>query len=740
MRIYVSGVHGGENPSPGVGIALALRQARPTDELVAVDYSPESTGLHHPAFNNRLVFPAWDQLSIDSWRERLWACLTESDTCWIPGLDLEVSVAARVGLPTTYLAPPIGALNAIDKRDGLTAKRLGLAAPAVLPLPVSGAEIAAFVRRAGGCWVKGHQYDAVYATTAAAVFASLARVEETWGLSGAFLQRHIDGRECSVAFAGRDGKLLGAVAMEKHQRSQLGKTWAGRTGPVPDFLLERIREFVEATGWSGGGEVEMVETFRGQRYLMEVNPRFPGWIHGATGSGVNLPGLLVEGEAVQTPQTPLASRGFVRFVTEMPVDSEIGLAPAGRPTDARRSNDALGANKHPSGMPLLARRAYLPIPELVPAESERLKRVLPAALAQQVLQHVGPTPDIVAHPGLMTDVVERLRSIDWPGGVEIAYSVKTNPAPEYLEMAASLGMLMEAISQDEVAAVEHLVDPSRHVVLNGPAKWWPDRPDAPSVRACFADSIEELQRTSSQPSFWGRSEVHGIRIAPPGSNSRFGIELGQLSAVERVAALLRPILQDGHRLGAHLHLQSSESGPRRWLRAACAAADLALALSALSGAPISMLDIGGGWHPDDLDHLLGRWIPRFLDECRPTLGDANLVLEPGKLLSGGTAAVVSTVLEARVRDAAIDVVLDASIAELPTAPWDPHPVLVVMDGRLVELPPGNDRLLGRTCMESDVLSVAVDARSLRPGDRVAIANAGSYDRSMGFSFGRGRLC
>jgi len=56
-KIVISGMHSGTNPSPGLGIARSLRLAGITRQIVGLDYSPESSGLHAPVLDSRVVLP-----------------------------------------------------------------------------------------------------------------------------------------------------------------------------------------------------------------------------------------------------------------------------------------------------------------------------------------------------------------------------------------------------------------------------------------------------------------------------------------------------------------------------------------------------------------------------------------------------------------------------------------------------------------------------------------------------------
>jgi hypothetical protein len=116
-------------------------------------------------------------------------------------------------------------------------------------------------------------------------------------------------------------------------------------------------------------------------------------------------------------------------------------------------------------------------------------------------------------------------------------------------------------------------------------------------------------------------------------------------------------------------------------------------------------------------------------------------VEPGKAIAQPTMALVTTVLEVRRTCDVMEAVVNAAISDLPMAPFYPHRVyLRSADGRWESLGGRGDRLLGRICMETDILAsdFALPA-SPCAGDRLVIGDAGAYDASMAYNFGRGVL-
>jgi diaminopimelate decarboxylase len=98
------------------------------------------------------------------------------------------------------------------------------------------------------------------------------------------------------------------------------------------------------------------------------------------------------------------------------------------------------------------------------------------------------------------------------------------------------------------------------------------------------------------------------------------------------------------------------------------------------------------------------------------------------------------VLETRGEEGEIaEAVVDGSIAELPMYFFYPHRVMARDHaGRWRPLRRGKTRLMGRLCMEHDVVASSIELpEGTRPGDVLVFCDAGGYDRSMSYVFGRG---
>ena len=210
-----------------------------------------------------------------------------------------------------------------------------------------------------------------------------------------------------------------------------------------------------------------------------------------------------------------------------------------------------------------------------------------------------------------------------------------------------------------------------------------------------------------------------------------------MRVVEAVRRLPQPC-----RFGIHFHMASSNIGVQHWRHLFSSMLRWCRSIQKLSGRELELLDLGGGWFPDDAqsaDPTLFREAVKAVSEQLPSIRE--VITEPGKALAQPSTALAMQILEVRrMSDARCEAVVDASIAELPMHFFHPHRILY--KGRKSDvwrqLGRGKAALLGRLCMEHDIVANEVglpdDAQA---GDYLIFCDAGAYDRSMSYVFGRG---
>ncbi len=754
MIIYVSGLYSGTNPQPGVGIARSLRQAFPAAKLVGVEYSNRCSGVHWGDFDDIWLQRPWSELNLKRHAEEIQERL-DAGGYWISSIDLEIMWLAETfpdGHPN-LLTPPMEALKRVSKPEIKAAEQLPVRIPEYVTTDLSDWELHGFCREHNWkVWLKGPYYEAVRTPTWDTLQHWRTVLSKAWATETLYLQAHVTGYEESVMFAAYQGELLDAVHMRKRDLTELGKTWAGDTLDVEPEMLSRLREVVRELNWSGGGEFEMVRDAGGQMWLLECNPRFPAWVHGSTITGRNMPATLVERASgtKAKKQDPEAAE-FTRVVIEIPVREDFPLSPLPEPFGG-----AVGHSmKHPSGLIEFAQKLHRS--DAQPNHSNGHSKMITATeddIPETYIRDLETvdfeslrTPAPLYFEQTAAEIFKRTAEIAREASVELhpthAYSIKTNPDERLIRLAKANGMLAEAISTLEAKKAVEAGFRTNEIILNGPAKWWrrEELPDG-EYHAVFCDSVEELEQVVKDVDRGTlRTRTLGVRLRTPNITSRFGIPIDSPELFTVLINAVRKVPREV-RFGIHFHMASSNVGVRQWRHLFKSMLRWCGAVEALSNRVVETLDIGGGWFPGDMHRNDGheyREIVKSIGEHMTSVSE--LICEPGKALAQSSMALAMRILEIRrYVSGSCEVVMDGSIAELPMHAFQPHRILSrdSTSGDWRSLQRGESLLLGRLCMEHDIVAANVEVpEDARAGDVFVFCDAGAYDRSMSYVFGCG---
>ena len=764
MKIYISGLYSGTNPQPGIGVARSLRAAYPNATLVGVEYSNRCSGIHWPDLDELWLQRPWEELNLDAYAADIKAAL-DAGALWISGVDLEIMWLASI-FPAGHknlLTPPTGALRQISKPAVEAHKGLPVSIPPFITTERSDWELHAFCRQHGWkVWLKGPYYEAVR-THSWDVFTHMrALLARAWSTERLFLQTHVTGYEESVCFSAYQGELLDCVYMRKRELTEEGKTWAGDVTEVPEEIVTPLRRIVKELRWTGGAELEMVRDTGGQLWLLECNPRFPAWIHGSTIAGHNLPAVMVERATGVPAQTAGAAtcEEFTRVVLEIPVRAQFPLPSLPEPFPGGIGHSM----KHPSGTLALAKRLHkLHIVEGngngngngngQPGRTNNVDAPsVPASFIDDLKAYdfaEMETPSWLflesTAAGLFKHAAELASKLNTPAlAVTNAYSIKTNPDERLIRLAKESGFLAEAISLLEVQKALKTGFRPDQVILNGPGKWWPEGllPDAP-LHAVFCDSIADLRRVvASMERKELQAKIVGVRLRAPTVGSRFGIPVDTPAALKQLVSAIET-LPRASTFGVHFHMASSNIGVGQWWHLYDSMLRWCRSIETLARRQIECLDIGGGWFPDDWHKDSDDQFAAAIQRARNFLPFVKQIIsEPGKAMAQPSMALAMRVLEFEesAAEEIKEAVVDGSIAELPMHFFQPHRILR-QDKRTGEWQPlkhGKTHLLGRLCMEHDIVAANVELpMGVRPGDVLVFCDAGAYDRSMSYVFGRG---
>lgn len=312
--------------------------------------------------------------------------------------------------------------------------------------------------------------------------------------------------------------------------------------------------------------------------------------------------------------------------------------------------------------------------------------------------------------------------------VVCAYSVKTNPDERMMATARRSGFLAEVISDDEGDWAASFGFGVEELIYNGPR---PPAPRESPLGFCFADSVEAFARNTAV----GIAAIPGVRLRPAMlAQSRLGIPVEQ---DEQLVAAVRD-LRCG--IGISMHARRSDYGAASWRDLCDDLLQRAVRLEREAGASIVALDVGGGWQPHEFDREFpadGRWLRARLRATLPSV--RTLLIEPGQAIATPVESLVTTVLEVRRRPGRIEAVIDLGYGDWPSLHAYPHEFALARGNDWLPIGRGGDRLAGSTCLEYDIVDGLRLPNDIAPGDTLVVRNTGSYDRSMSFSFGRGRI-
>jgi diaminopimelate decarboxylase len=351
---------------------------------------------------------------------------------------------------------------------------------------------------------------------------------------------------------------------------------------------------------------------------------------------------------------------------------------------------------------------------------------------------------------------------------EVFYSYKTNPVPGVLRFLHDRGVGAEVISPYELWLALRLGVPPGRIVYNGPAK-----SDA-SLRAAVEHGIllvninhrEEIARLARIAESAGRRAAVGVRVVPPGGwgwqfgapiatgeamrafeaalaepsldvvglHAHFGV---QLRSAEALAAFVRPVLAFCDQLRDRLGIE-----PR--------ILDFGGSLAIPSVAPIGARErrLNSALHvplsPPDVNAALSieTYVERLLREVEDHYRDRGravprVLVEPGRALTGNAQMLLASVVTTKESAEGVTfAITNAGINIAEGAQHEYHQLLPV--NRHGEPRRRVYAVTGPICSPADVLYPAVELPELRPGDSLAIMDAGAYfvPFSTSFSFPR----
>ncbi len=325
----------------------------------------------------------------------------------------------------------------------------------------------------------------------------------------------------------------------------------------------------------------------------------------------------------------------------------------------------------------------------------------------------------------------------------VCYALKANPSLALCKILASLGCGADVVSGGELYRAMKTGFPPRRIVFAGVGKTEEEirfaiNADILQLNAESVPELDLIDRTARKLEACARVALRinpGVRsdthphLTTAGAGSKFGIELERAPEVLARAASLH-----GIRLtGLHVHLGSQITSLEPYRRALGKVLPLVKPLQEAGGS-LDFLDVGGGLAVSYDERPVPS--PRdWLGAVRRELGGlkCRLIVEPGRALVGPAGVLIARVLYIKHSAGKTFVVVDAGMNDLlrPSLYGAYHQIWPLQRR---EGPVRPVDVVGPVCESADFLARDRDMVLPRPGDLLAVMNAGAYGAAMSSNY------
>jgi diaminopimelate decarboxylase len=332
----------------------------------------------------------------------------------------------------------------------------------------------------------------------------------------------------------------------------------------------------------------------------------------------------------------------------------------------------------------------------------------------------------------------------------VCYAVKANSALAILKLLDERGAGFDIVSGGElerVLAVNKAA--AARVVFSGVGKTTPEidlalrsgillfNVESESELALLAERAAKLKKRARislrvNPDVFAETHPYistGLR------EHKFGIDIRRARAVYRSIARNRWIEPAG--VSVHIGSQIRTAEP---FGAAATRAAALIGQLRKDGLPIQFLDAGGGlgieyhldlpFHPEEKI----RQYASALRQAISGLPDLQLLLEPGRFLVAQAGALLARVLYLKKHGSKNFVILDAAMNDLirPSLYQAHHEIIPVAPPRPARKLTAD--IVGPVCESGDFFAHDRELSPVRPGDLVAILDAGAYGQSLASNY------
>lgn len=362
---------------------------------------------------------------------------------------------------------------------------------------------------------------------------------------------------------------------------------------------------------------------------------------------------------------------------------------------------------------------------------------------RSVVSEVG-SPAYIYDAGQMRRAYRRLAAT-LDGFASIYYSAKANPAEPVIRLFIEEGAGIEIASLGEYRAAIAAGASPRRIIFAGPGKRRQELEAVirDGIGEIHIEGVDEIERIRSI----GMPVRASIRINPVpsvqvgamrmgGKATAFGFDEEDLEAAVATIASTPNIELTGVHVYGGTQILDAAALIGGWRHAI----DLAGRVARMTGRKLTTIDLGGGLgipyysgdRPLDLDKVAAA-IPELtaLMKSEPLLADAQVIVEPGRFLTGEAGVYVSEVNAVKQSRGVRFLVLEGGMNHHLAASGNLGQVIkrnypVVAPAHMTRAPDLPATVVGPLCTPLDTLARDTGLPDLRSGELVAVLQSGAY--------------
>lgn len=362
----------------------------------------------------------------------------------------------------------------------------------------------------------------------------------------------------------------------------------------------------------------------------------------------------------------------------------------------------------------------------------------------QLAARAGQTPFYVYDRKLMTDRVRELKET-LPKEISLHYAIKANPMPAVVQHLSTLTDGLDVASLGEMrTALDTGVEP-HEISFAGPGK--SDIELKAAIAAGVIINMEsegEMERIAKLGEALSIHPIVSVRVNPDFELKSSGMKMGGGPKpfgvdAERVPDMLQRIGQLNLDFkGFHIFSGSQNLRSEAIIEAQTKTFELAYRLADQAPAPITWLNIGGGfgipYFPGE-KHLdlrpVADNLELLLNQYQPSFTNTEVVIELGRYLVGEAGAYVCEVIDKKVSRGEIFLITNGGLHHHLAVSGNFGQVIrknypVALGNRVESSEQETVHVVGPLCTPLDILASNMEFPEAKVGDLICVYQSGAY--------------